>query len=217
MGKKKYEEYMRKLNRNPIDEKQKNTKNLPVIDSNDEQISILIEEIKSDFIQGKVTKKEIPNIEKRLGQYNLTKDTVFLLAELYEKVYDNEELAMETLKKFVEKSNNLERKDFADIQTEMNRISTMMEIGEDIVAKYGEQKYAEEKLAEEKRNERKMIQELVKQLKEGDISEEQVESVIGELKQIKDRTKAIFLIGKINEVCKGPEEAKNALRYMGTY
>ena len=171
-----------------------------------------INTIYTEFLEGKITSKNIDNIIEQAKKYPNFNNSIIILADIKSKITGNRQDKINELDKYIDEEYSITPEEYSNVLDEIS--GTRRQIEEDKeFEQYLADKDKQEKIKDSK-EQRKYSQTIIKQLNEGKITQENLPTIIEKLEGFKDRTRSIFLITKLYEILYDRETAyKELIKY----
>ncbi len=171
-----------------------------------------INTIYTEFLEGKVTSKNIDDIIEKAKKYPNFNNSIIILADIKSKITGNRQDKINELDKYIDEEYSITPEEYSNVLDEIS--GTRRQIEEDKeIERYLEDKDKQEKIKDSK-EQREYSQMIIKQLNEGKITQENLPKIIEKLEGFKDRTRSIFLITKLYEILYDRETAyKELIKY----
>lgn len=171
-----------------------------------------INTIYTEFLEGKVTSKNIDDIIEKTKKYPNFNNSIIILADIKSKITGNRQDKINELDKYIDEEYSITPEEYSNVLDEIS--GTRRQIEEDKeIERYLEDKDKQEKIKDSK-EQREYSQMIIKQLNEGKITQENLPKIIEKLEGFKDRTRSIFLITKLYEILYDRETAyKELIKY----
>ena len=171
-----------------------------------------INTIYTEFLEGKVTSKNIDDIIEKAKKYPNFNNSIIILADIKSKITGNRQDKINVLDKYIDEEYSITPEEYSNVLDEIS--GTRRQIEEDKeIERYLEDKDKQEKIKDSK-EQREYSQMIIKQLNEGKITQENLPKIIEKLEGFKDRTRSIFLITKLYEILYDRETAyKELIKY----
>lgn len=171
-----------------------------------------INTIYTEFLEGKITSKNIDNIIEQAKKYPNFNNSIIILADIKSKITGNRQDKINELDKYIDEEYSITPEEYSNVLDEIS--GTRRQIEEDKeFEQYLADKDKQEKIKDSK-EQREYSQTIIKQLNEGKITQENLPTIIEKLEGFKDRTRSIFLITKLYEILYDRETAyKELIKY----
>lgn len=166
-----------------------------------------IDNIYKDFVEGKINKSQLKNIYETLKKYPDKVKSAIVIADLYSKLTDKNEGAIQILAQ-LENDDNLTGQEKQILKEEIHKYNSIIYYSEQQAKnEQDERDKQKEKLKEQREYSKKILD----RMKKGKITKEELAEIVKKLENYPDKAKSIFLITKLYEIVEGREEALNIL------
>lgn len=167
-----------------------------------------INDIYRKFSEGQINSSQLKQIGKELKKYPDEVESVIFMLDLYSKMTDEYENAMEKLIEYNDAKQDITDTQRQILKKEINKYNSILQFNEEQDKKEQEEEDLRKEQTKEQREYSKLI---LEKIKNGKITREELPEIVSRLENYPDKARSVFLITKLYEIIEGKDEALNML------
>lgn len=167
-----------------------------------------INDIYRKFSEGQINSSQLKQIGQELKKYPDEVESVIFMLDLYSKMTDEYENAMEKLIEYNDAKQDITDTQRQILKKEINKYNSILQFNEEQDKKEQEEEDLRKEQTKEQREYSKLI---LEKIKNGKITREELPEIVSRLENYPDKARSVFLITKLYEIIEGKDEALNML------
>lgn len=167
-----------------------------------------INDIYRKFSEGQINSSQLKQIGQELKKYPDEVESVIFMLDLYSKMTDEYENAMEKLIEYNDAKQDITYTQRQILKKEINKYNSILQFNEEQDKKEQEEESLRKEQTKEQREYSKLI---LEKIKNGKITREELPEIVSKLENYPDKARSVFLITKLYEIIEGKDEALNML------
>lgn len=167
-----------------------------------------INDIYRKFSEGQINSSQLKQIGQELKKYPDEVESVIFMLDLYSKMTDEYENAMEKLIEYNDAKQDITDTQRQILKKEINKYNSILQFNEEQDKKEQEEESLRKEQTKEQREYSKLI---LEKIKNGKITREELPEIVSRLENYPDKARSVFLITKLYEIIEGKDEALNML------
>lgn len=160
-----------------------------------------------EFVEGKITQKQLSGIIDELKKYPDQTTSMLFLVDLYSKITGKYESSIDKLEQYKTK-NKLSENEMNSVSEEIKKYEALLNFDEKQKQLENQEKENIEKKLKEQREYSRFI---LGKIKKGKLKKEELPEIVEKLEEYPDKARSIFLITKLYEIIEGKNEALKVL------